>query len=89
MANEASTCSCSGGPLSTNSTERGMNDRIKRLRRQSLDTQPRIYIERARAGNGSLRRSTRARYPFRNSAPWPCSTSFSRKKTLHQPAMTS
>ena len=34
MANEASTCSCSGGPLSTNSTERGMNDRIKRLRRQ-------------------------------------------------------
>ena len=47
MANEASTCSCSGGPLSTNSTERGMNDRIKRLRRQSLDTQPHIYMERA------------------------------------------
>ena len=47
MANEASTCSCSGGSLSTNSTERGMNDRIKRLRRQSLDTQPHIYMERA------------------------------------------
>ncbi|MCD8330185.1 MAG: formate C-acetyltransferase/glycerol dehydratase family glycyl radical enzyme, partial [Lachnospiraceae bacterium] len=27
--------------------ERGMNDRIKRLRKQSLETQPRIYMERA------------------------------------------
>lgn len=42
-------CACAGAvnPAAVGMKERGMNDRIKKLRKQSVETQPRIYMERA------------------------------------------
>ncbi len=38
------------------SLERGMNERIRRLRKQSMETQPRIYSERAKIETDTYRR---------------------------------
>ena len=49
MANETSCC-CGGSGYEkdyTGNQERGMNERIRRLRKISTTTQPHIYIERA------------------------------------------
>lgn len=46
----------------------GMNDRVRRLREESLNTQPRIYIERAVLETEAYE-NTRALSPFRSSAP--------------------
>ena len=49
MGNETNE-SCCGGNINSAAVgmkERGMNDRIKRLRKESLETQPHIYMERA------------------------------------------
>lgn len=49
MANETSCCCGQGGYEKdyTGNQERGMNERIRKLRKISTTTQPHIYIERA------------------------------------------
>lgn len=49
MANEMNETSCCGNinQAAVGMKERGMNDRIKRLRKESVETQPHIYMERA------------------------------------------
>lgn len=49
MANEMNESCCAGltNAAAVGMKERGMNDRIKRLRKESMETQPHIYMERA------------------------------------------
>lgn len=49
MGNEMNESSCCGNinQAAVGMKERGMNDRIKRLRKESVETQPHIYMERA------------------------------------------
>ena len=50
MSNEMNESCCGGGNINQAAVgmkERGMNDRIKRLRKESVETQPHIYMERA------------------------------------------
>ena len=46
---------------------RGMNDRIKKLRKQSEETTPHIFMERAMLMTDAYK-NTRVRYQFRSCA---------------------
>jgi len=47
IANESCACVGAVNPAAVGMKERGMNERIRKLRKQSVETQPHIYMERA------------------------------------------